>query len=134
PRYLFPLPANIGPVEKWIFDYMRTVDSPVNCLPSLHVADCCLISLVYLKENRVKFVFASLWVALVSFSTLGTKQHYLWDVISGIALAIALYSLAFNRRFLVLKAPAAKRAASTSSEVISGAANLAAGADGNHQP
>ncbi|HSY54712.1 MAG TPA: phosphatase PAP2 family protein [Opitutaceae bacterium] len=102
PRDLYPLPADIGPVEKWMFNYIRTVDSTINCLPSLHVADCCLIGLVYLKENRGKFVFAMLWVALVSFSTLGTKQHYLWDVIGGIVIAIVIFALAFSRYLVIV--------------------------------
>jgi membrane-associated phospholipid phosphatase len=105
PRELFPLPDGMGPVMRGMFEYTRTVDTARNCVPSLHVANSCLISLVYLKENRRKLLLAGSWVALVAFSTLGTKQHYLWDVVSGLGIAVALYLLAFNRKVLEVPAP-----------------------------
>jgi membrane-associated phospholipid phosphatase len=134
PRELSPLPGDIGPITRWLFNYTRTVDTPRNCLPSLHVANSCLISLVYLKENRLKFLFAAAWVLLVSFSTLATKQHYFWDVIAGIAIAVILFRLAFNQRFLILKAPAAKRATRSGSEIVCSATNLPAGTNGYDEP
>lgn len=98
PRELFPIPAHVDPVTRWLFEWARMVDTEKNCLPSLHVADCCLVTLVYLRENRFKFLLASTWLVLVSFSTLGTKQHYLWDVLGGVVVAILVYSLAFSPR------------------------------------
>lgn len=105
PRDLYPVPDHVGPMTRWLFDYTRSVDSLRNTIPSLHVANSFLITLVYLKENRLKFVVAFVWVLLISFSTLGTKQHYLWDVISGLALAAVLFYLAFNSKFLELYDP-----------------------------
>jgi membrane-associated phospholipid phosphatase len=104
PRDLFPVPDYVNPATKQLFEWARTVDTEKNCLPSLHVADCCLVSLVYLRENRFKFVLALAWVILVSFSTLGTKQHYLWDIIGGIAAAIIVFALVFNQRVVVARA------------------------------
>jgi len=105
PRDLFPIPEHVGPLTSWMFDFTRSVDTLRNTIPSLHVANSFLISLVYVKENRPKFVFAFAWVLLISFSTLGTKQHYLWDVISGLALAAVLFYLAFNPRIVTLYDP-----------------------------
>jgi len=105
PRDLYPVPDHVGPITRWLFDYTRSVDTLRNTIPSLHVANSLLISLVYLKENRLKFVFALSWVLLISFSTLGTKQHYLWDVIGGLALAAVLFYLAFNPRIVTLYDP-----------------------------
>jgi len=42
---------------------------------------------------------------LVSFSTLGTKQHYLWDVIGGIAIAVVIFTLAFSRYVVIVPSP-----------------------------
>lgn len=103
PRELFPVPDDVGPVTGWLFAYTRAVDTTRNCLPSLHVANCTLISLVYVKERRPwKLLLAVAWLLLVSFSTLGTKQHYFWDVLGGFAVALVLFRMAFDRRFLLI--------------------------------
>jgi membrane-associated phospholipid phosphatase len=103
PRDLFPVPDSVNPATKLLFEWARMVDTEKNCLPSLHVADCCLVSLVYLRENRFKFALAFAWVMLVSFSTLGTKQHYLWDIIAGISAAVIVYTLVFNQRVVLTR-------------------------------
>jgi membrane-associated phospholipid phosphatase len=133
PRELYPIPDNLDPATSWLLHLIRNVDSVRNCLPSLHVGNCCLAGLVYWKENRRKFIFSGPWILLVSFSTLGTKQHYLWDVIAGLALATTLFCLAFNRRLLTFKTPAATGATSPDSEIVCGAADLSSRSDGNHQ-
>ncbi len=132
PRDLYPVPEDVGPITRWMFDYVRAVDTTRNTIPSLHVANSMLISLVYLREHRGKFMLAALWVAVIGFSTLGTKQHYLWDVLSGMALAVVLYALAFSPRILKLYPLAG--AGIPASEVIAGAADLPAGAHGDDQP
>ncbi|HTB79614.1 MAG TPA: phosphatase PAP2 family protein [Opitutaceae bacterium] len=133
PRELYPIPDNLDPATAWLLHLIRNVDSVRNCLPSLHVGNCCLAGLVYWKENRRKFIFSGPWILLVSFSTLGTKQHYLWDVIAGLALATTLFCLAFNRRILVFKMSGEKCVTGKSSEMVSSTADLPAGSDGNHQ-
>lgn len=132
PRDLYPVPVDVGPITRWMLDYVRNVDTTRNCVPSLHVANSALISLVYWREHRRKFVLAALWVALICFSTLGTKQHYLWDVISGVGLAVILYALAFSPRIVTLY-PLRGRAG-LRSEVVRGATDLPAGTDGDNEP
>ncbi len=114
PRELYPVPDDVDPVTRWLFGYVRAVDTTRNCLPSLHVANCTLISLVYVKEKQpLKLVLACAWLLLVSFSTLGTKQHYLWDVVGGFALAALLFRLAFDPRLLQVTRRAAPAAVSS---------------------
>jgi len=105
PRDLYPIPADAGRVTRWLFNWTRHVDADKNCQPSLHIANCCLVSLVYLRENRRRFLLVGSWLALLSFSTLATKQHYLWDVLGGVAVAVIVYALAFSDRVSLTDAP-----------------------------
>lgn len=67
----------------WLMAIIRTLDSPLNCFPSAHVAILGL-SLAALQRERPKLVWPFLvWAILVSISTLTTKQHYFVDVVGG---------------------------------------------------
>jgi membrane-associated phospholipid phosphatase len=105
PRDPYPIPADAGRVATWLFNWTRHVDADKNCQPSLHIANCWLVSLVYLRENRRKILPVGSWLVLLSFSTLATKQHYLWDVLGGVALAAIVYALAFSDRVCLTGAP-----------------------------
>jgi membrane-associated phospholipid phosphatase len=105
PRDPYPIPPDAGRVATWLFNWTRHVDADKNCQPSLHIANCWLVSLVYLRENRRKILPVGSWLVLLSFSTLATKQHYLWDVLGGVALAVIVYALAFSDRVCLTGAP-----------------------------
>jgi membrane-associated phospholipid phosphatase len=105
PRDLYPIPADADPVARWLLNWTRHVDTDKNCQPSLHIANCWLVSLVYLREKRRNFLPVGSWLVLLSFSTLATKQHYLWDVLGGITVAVIVYALAFSNRVHLTDAP-----------------------------
>ena len=105
PRDLYPIPADTDRMTRRLLEWTRTVDTDKNCQPSLHIANCWLISLVYLRENHAKFLLVCPWLALVSFSTLATKQHYFWDILGGATIAILAYALVFNRRVCLTGTP-----------------------------
>ena len=75
----------------WGLKLCYFVDLPVNCFPSLHVANAMLGALACLKVDR--------WVGAISFavgilivaSTMLVKQHFLADVIAGGLMATAAY-------------------------------------------
>lgn len=70
-----------------------SLDPPYNCFPSLHVAWAFVAALTCYRVHRgVGFVALS-WAAIIGISTLFTKQHYVIDVIGGIAIAFAAYLL-----------------------------------------
>lgn len=96
PRELFPLPTDLHPWTAHIFNNLRNVDTPGNCLPSLHVSSCYLSSFVYLDEQRGKFPIFFGWATAIAVSTLTTKQHYIIDVVAGLAMAIVMYII-FHR-------------------------------------
>lgn len=85
PRADFPLPAELDAWSRFLFELQRTGDSPLNCFPSLHVGSV-LTSILLLRDRPGLFRLFVLWALLICFSTLTTKQHYLWDVIGGAIL------------------------------------------------
>jgi len=75
----------------WIYDKMIEIDDPpANAAPSLHV------SLTFLLAMALWLDFPRWWpvilagVGLVWLATLLTRQHHLIDVVTGVALALAV--------------------------------------------
>jgi len=93
PRLHFPLPADVDQYTLGLFNWLRRVDYPTNCLPSLHVCYSYLASFVFLQEQRSKFPFYFTWATLIAISTLTTKQHYFLDVVVGSLFAFSTYRL-----------------------------------------
>jgi membrane-associated phospholipid phosphatase len=91
PREIFPLTENMNSVVYYGFSVLRYVDTPASCFPSLHVGAVFLASFIFLNESRKKFIIFLAWAALISISTLTTKQHYAVDVIAGFLLAFGMH-------------------------------------------
>lgn len=62
-------------------------DNPFNDFPSLHTSLSSLMAIHWIKVNRSVGIVFSIWTALIIGSTLLIKQHYIADVIFGLALA-----------------------------------------------
>ena len=62
-------------------------DNPYNDFPSLHTSLSSLMAIHWLKLNRPVGIVLSIWTALILVSTLLIKQHYIADLIFGLALA-----------------------------------------------
>ena len=77
----------------WSLRGVYGIDPPYNCFPSLHVAYSCLAALVAYHVHRGVGRAAVLWAAVISVSTLFTKQHYVVDIAAGVAIAYAAYAL-----------------------------------------
>jgi hypothetical protein len=101
PRELYPLPADSSAIGVALVHYVRSVDAPLNCLPSLHVSTATLCGLA-LRGRRWSGA-ALLAVTASTFSTLTFKQHYVADAISGAALGIAAWWLCFEWKGLRLR-------------------------------
>ncbi len=97
PRDLFPLDAaQINSITYSVFSYLRTMDAPTNCCPSLHVSSVYLSSFVFLEEQEEKFPYFFTWGTAIALSTLTTKQHYIIDVVTGLMMAVVFYQI-FHR-------------------------------------
>jgi len=75
------------------FNFLYSIDSAANCFPSLHVALAWLSALSLREERRKAGVLAIVWAALISISTLTTKQHYFVDLVGGGGLALLCHWL-----------------------------------------
>lgn len=93
PRAQYPLPEEVTGITYGVFAWLRRIDTPANCFPSMHVACCFLTAFAFLPkgESRVKFVVFLTWSILVALSTLPTKQHYIADVVAGFVLSCLGY-------------------------------------------
>lgn len=92
PRGYYPL----GPEQNltnFIFAMTRAVDTPSNCLPSLHVGLCFLFTWVLFYQKKLFFGIALFSSILISISTLTTKQHYFYDLVAGFICATIVFFL-----------------------------------------
>lgn len=75
----------------------NNLDTPTNCLPSLHVSSCFISSLCFWQENKAKSIFLCFWSCLVAIATMTTKQHYFVDVWTAILLVGITYWFFFYK-------------------------------------
>lgn len=73
--------------------FLYDADPPYNCFPSLHVAHAFVSALALLRVHRTLGVFSLGTASLVALSTLFTKQHYVVDIVGGVVLALAAYTV-----------------------------------------
>lgn len=100
--FLFPTtmvrPPLIGSdLTNTVFHSMRLADTPVNCFPSQHVSLCFVMAMTFLSYKKKIGVFFLVWAVLISLSTMTTKQHYIWDVMGGVTVALIIYGVVFRR-------------------------------------
>jgi len=99
PRELFPMPAETHWINQALVNFWRTLDTPANCLPSLHVSSAALSVSAFKSGKARRFFGVSVLLAsLTAASTLTFKQHYFVDILAGLALAGFCYWLMFRRQ------------------------------------
>lgn len=83
------MPEGSSPFFHEVNQGIHSIDRPFNTWPSMHVALPGLATMViggWLKGRLGKALLYGSWIAM-SISTLTTKQHFLWDVLTGGLLA-----------------------------------------------
>ena len=84
-----------------LVELTRTIDGAHNTFPSGHVTFSWLLAL-YVglsqkgKQHSILKYFYFCWAMLISISTLTLKQHFLFDVISGIILSTVIFYIFKN--------------------------------------
>ncbi len=76
-----------------LFAAVRFFDRPYNAWPSLHISLSFLMLLFLIRQWTRPLAVAALsasWI-LLALSILTTKQHYIFDLASGLALAIGVW-------------------------------------------
>lgn len=103
--YLLLPTTNIRPVLSgdgfWaqVLQWIYGIDEPTKLFPSIHclVSWFCFIGIRGKKSVPKAYrVFSCLFAILVFVSTQVTKQHYIVDVIGGVAVAEITYYIAFH--------------------------------------
>jgi membrane-associated phospholipid phosphatase len=93
PREAFPIEGT--GVTAHAFRFLRQVDLPTSCLPSMHVASSYLAAFSLWRHPPWLYALWLSWATAVGVSTLTAKQHYLIDVLAGLAMAGAFWALFF---------------------------------------
>jgi len=81
----------------WLLKKIYNADNGYNCFPSMHVANAFLASFFSYRFNRVYGAVVYVIAFLITISTLFIKQHYIVDLIAGIALAYFVYRFSYYR-------------------------------------
>jgi membrane-associated phospholipid phosphatase len=84
-----------------MYGLLTRIDLPLNSFPSMHVAiatysACFAIHLTQGRLKRILMVALPIWVLLIAYSALATKQHYLVDLPPGALLGWAAHRLAWQ--------------------------------------
>lgn len=92
------IPADIRAGEGfwgfWFGDLMHNTDMPYNAWPSLHVVQSLMIVLLLRRWGIIyRWKEALAWVAWIGLcvSVMTTKQHFFWDLITGIATGLVCW-------------------------------------------
>jgi hypothetical protein len=92
------IPADIRAGEGfwgfWFGDLMHNTDMPYNAWPSLHVVQSLMIVLLLRRWGVIyRWKEALAWVAWIGLcvSVMTTKQHFFWDLITGIATGLVCW-------------------------------------------
>lgn len=92
---------------------LLSYDTTLNSFPSLHVAlavysACVVVAVTSGSLRRWLSILLPLWIALIGYSTLATKQHYWVDLPPGIALGWLARRIAWRRSALSLTTRSAR--------------------------
>ncbi len=99
PRELYQQPIPAFSMFAWFI----SVDAPSCCFPSSHVVGPVISFWGFIRDfGRYKKLLYAVLIIL-SFSIITTKQHYVWDLIGGWALALAFITLAKKRFNLLIQ-------------------------------
>lgn len=99
-RENYPIQENAVGLSVWALNFIRSADTSINCLPSMHIALSAMAALALIKESRKLTLPAVLWFLLISYSTMATKQHYFLDVAAGVLFGLFFW-LYSNKLFKI---------------------------------
>lgn len=91
------------------YDFMYLIkanDDTYNCFPSLHIANSLIAAAFLIKNKKIYIqVLSTIWMLLVIWSVMSTKQHMSYDVVGGAIVAYLSYRIInhfFYRKNLML--------------------------------
>jgi len=88
--------VNTGGITGWLLGLFQKTCKPYGNFPSMHVGLSVPAVIVNFMEYGILAGSVTLvWAVLIALSTLFTKQHYILDVLAGLAGGILISALAF---------------------------------------
>ena len=91
------LPEGTHPLTRQLLESLWRIDLPANTAPSLHASLAMVLALELRRPDRGypgwPSGLLSLWAAGLVASAVTTRQHSLWDVVTGVALGAAVHVL-----------------------------------------
>lgn len=84
------LPAEGGSLGVWVLTSLRGSDPAVNLLPSTHCSMAVFAALALRTVDRRLGAWAQITAVGIALATLLTRQHYLLDVVTGVALGLVV--------------------------------------------
>ncbi len=95
----------VNDVASFVLNITYSLDTPVNCLPSMHCMFCftTIYGIINSKLSYRNKLFFCLYLVLIVFSTLFIKQHVIYDVILSFIISIVCFYVSKFKIFDKLK-------------------------------
>jgi len=82
---------------KWLY----ATDTPTNLFPSVHVFNSIAVNIAVwhsdnFKKNKAVRYGSAVLMVLIILSTMFLKQHSVFDVVTGMVLAVFMYSVVYT--------------------------------------
>jgi membrane-associated phospholipid phosphatase len=92
----------------WLYDRLVLIDRAYNSFPSLHAA-CAVYAVLFAsyassdscryRLRKILLAFGWVWVGLILYSTIATRQHFFLDLPAGTLLGWLGYRFSVRRKF-----------------------------------
>jgi len=85
-----------GGVSGWMLGLFQKTCKPYGNFPSMHVGlSVPVVAANFMVAGPVIGSITLVWAVLIALSTLFTKQHYILDVLAGVAGGVSIFALTF---------------------------------------
>lgn len=109
--FVYPNGQNLRPVIesdnifKWAVNFLYTIDTSTNILPSLHVYASVACDIALCRDWRFKKHPSWIWVShilnvFICLSTMFLKQHSVIDVIAALICSLVFYPIVYHWEFI----------------------------------
>ena len=90
-------------------EWLYTTDTPTNLFPSVHVFNSIAVNIAVwhsdnFKNNKVVRYGSAVLMVLIILSTMFLKQHSVFDVVTGMVLAVFMYSVVYTTNWVAVTA------------------------------
>ena len=90
-------------------EWLYSTDTPTNLFPSVHVFNSIAVNIAVwhsdnFKNNKVVRYGSAILMVLIILSTMFLKQHSVFDVVTGMVLAVFMYSVVYTTNWAAVTA------------------------------